>query len=73
MIGAAYAIALNTFREAVRDRIRAHYHDPPELDTPTYKTLIGTTRKYAVPLMELFDDERLTMRRGAVRLLRARR
>ncbi len=57
---------------ALRDRIRAHFREHPELDTPTYKALIGTTRKYAVPLMELFDDERLTMRRGEVRLLRGR-
>ena len=35
-----------------------------------YKALIGTSRRTAVPLMELFDAERLTVRRGEVRRLR---
>ena len=41
-----------------------------ELDTPAYKALIGTSRRTAVPLMELFDAERLTVRRGETRVLR---
>jgi selenocysteine-specific elongation factor len=49
-----------------------HFAQRDELDTPAYKALIGTSRRTAVPLMELFDAERLTVRRGEVRLLRAR-
>ena len=40
------------------------------LDTTAYKQLIGTSRKYAVPLMELFDAEQLTRREGERRVLR---
>ncbi|HKJ25734.1 MAG TPA: SelB C-terminal domain-containing protein, partial [Myxococcota bacterium] len=54
----------------LRRRVREHLERQGELDTPAYKSLIGTTRKHAVPLMELFDGERLTVRRGDVRVLR---
>jgi selenocysteine-specific elongation factor len=56
--------------EALRERVRAHFAVHDELDTPAYKALIGTSRRTAVPLMELFDAERLTVRRGDVRRLR---
>jgi selenocysteine-specific elongation factor len=56
--------------EALRERIRAHFESHDELDTPAYKALIGTSRRTAVPLMELFDAERLTVRVGEVRKLR---
>jgi selenocysteine-specific elongation factor len=57
----------------LRERVVAHLREHETLDTPTYKSLIGTTRKYAVPLMELFDGEHLTMRAGEARILRRKR
>ncbi len=39
-------------------------------DDTQYKRLIGTSRRTAVPLMELFDQEHLTVRSGAARVLR---
>jgi len=59
--------------EALRQRVRSHFESHESLDTQTYKSLIGTTRRTAVPLMELFDEEHLTYRRGEVRLLRRKR
>jgi len=56
--------------EALRLRVLHHFESHDELDTKSYKALIGTTRRTAVPLMELFDGERLTVRRGEVRRLR---
>jgi selenocysteine-specific elongation factor len=58
--------------EALRDRVRAHFADHDSLDTKTFKELIGTTRRTAVPLMELLDTEQFTARRGEVRVLRDR-
>ena len=55
--------------DALRERVQAHFAEHDSLDTPTYKTLIGTTRRTAVPLMELFDAEHLTVRRDNVRRL----
>jgi selenocysteine-specific elongation factor len=56
--------------DALRERIVAHLREHGRLETPAYKALIGTTRRTAVPLMELFDEQRLTMRKGDARLLR---
>jgi selenocysteine-specific elongation factor len=56
--------------DALRDRVVAHLRARGSLDTKTYKELIGASRKYAVPLMELFDAEHLTIRRGEERVLR---
>jgi selenocysteine-specific elongation factor len=58
--------------DALRQRVLEHFAHRDELDTPAYKALIGTSRRTAVPLMELFDAERLTVRRGEVRRLRER-
>jgi selenocysteine-specific elongation factor len=59
--------------DELRERVVAHLREHQTLDTQTYKSLIGTTRKYAVPLMELFDAEHLTMRAGEARVLRRKR
>ncbi len=59
--------------DELRERVIAHLREHQTLDTPTYKSLIGTTRKYAVPLMEFFDGEHLTMRAGEARVLRRKR
>ena len=56
--------------DALRARVIAHLDAHGALETKAYKELIGTTRKYAVPLMELFDAEHLTVRRGETRVLR---
>jgi selenocysteine-specific elongation factor len=58
--------AVEALRGRVVEWIRAH----GPLDTPSYKKLIGTTRKHAVPLMELLDAQQLTLRRGETRILR---
>ena len=58
--------------DELREKVVAHLEEHGELTTTAYKDLIGTTRKFAVPLMELFDAEHLTMRRGETRVLRRR-
>lgn len=45
-------------------------HEPERLiDVPTFKTLAGVSRKYAIPLLEYFDRERVTRRAGDKRLI----
>jgi selenocysteine-specific elongation factor len=58
--------------DALRERLVAHLRTHGDLETRAYKELIGTSRKHAVPLMELFDAERLTLRVANRRVLRAR-
>ncbi len=59
--------------DAVRERVVAHLQQHGGIETPAYKTLIGTSRKHAVPLMELFDQQRVTLRVGNKRVLRGTR
>ena len=40
-----------------------------ELDTQTLKTLIGASRRTAMPLMALLDDLQITRRDGSLRRL----
>lgn len=56
--------------DALRARVLAYLREHGRIETLAYKALIGTTRRTAIPLMELFDAERLTLRRGDVRVLR---
>lgn len=39
------------------------------IDVPTFKNLAGISRKYAIPLLEYFDRERITRRAGDKRLI----
>ncbi len=56
--------------EALRERLVAFLRQQREIDPAAYKTLTGQTRKHTVPLMEYFDTEKVTLRRGNVRVLR---
>lgn len=39
------------------------------IDVPTFKDLAGISRKYAIPLLEYFDSEKITSRAGDKRLI----
>ena len=54
----------------LRERVVAYLREHGEINPAAYKTLTGQTRKFTVPLMEFFDTEKLTARRGNVRVLR---
>jgi selenocysteine-specific elongation factor len=56
--------------DALRERLLGYLRLHGAIDTPAYKALIGTPRRTAVPLMELFDAQRLTLRSGERRVLR---
>lgn len=45
-------------------------HEPQRvIDVPTFKTLAGVSRKYAIPLLEYFDREQVTRRAGDKRMI----
>ena len=56
--------------DALAARLRAHLSAHPEITAQQWKELSGVTRKYAIPLAEHFDAEKLTLRVGDVRRLR---
>ena len=58
--------------ESLKARLK-HYgaaHEPDRLiDVGAFKDLAGVSRKYAIPLLEYFDRERVTRRAGDKRLI----
>jgi selenocysteine-specific elongation factor len=55
---------------ALRDRLLAFLRERREITTQDFKDLVGASRKYAIPLAEYFDRERVTLRVGDHRVLR---
>ncbi len=53
--------------EALTDRIRGLRGQA--LDIATFKQLAGVSRKYAIPLLEYLDRERITVKQGSQRLV----
>lgn len=53
----------------IKDRLVASI-DEGGITVSSFKEMIGTTRKYALPLLEYFDRNRVTVRVGDVRKLR---
>lgn len=53
--------------EKLKNAVRAHKAKSPNVDVGTFKDLFGITRKYAIPLLEYLDRERVTRRMGDVR------
>ena len=62
------AQALTDLRGRLVEHLRAH----GRIDTAAFKEMVGGSRKYAIPLAEHFDKERLTLRVGDERVLRGR-
>jgi selenocysteine-specific elongation factor len=63
-----HAEVIKTLQTRLHDYGAAH--EPARLiDVPTFKTLAGVSRKYAIPLLEYFDREQVTRRAGDKRLI----
>ncbi len=57
---------------ALRARLVAHFATDPTLTPQQWKALCEVSRKFAIPLIEYFDAEKLTLRVGDNRKLRSR-
>jgi hypothetical protein len=55
--------------DALRQRIVAQKTKTPKLNVGNFKDLFGVTRKYAIPLLEYLDRERVTRRVGDERII----
>jgi selenocysteine-specific elongation factor len=53
--------------ERLRQSLAAYKTNSPKIDVAKFKELTGVTRKYAIPLLEYFDRERVTKRVGDAR------
>lgn len=62
------ATALSKLKQLLQDY--AAKNEPDRLiDVPAFKDLAGISRKYAIPLLEYFDRERVTRRAGDKRII----
>lgn len=59
----------DTFADIER-QLRAHLAQQGEISAAEFRDLLHISRKYAIPLLEHFDNQRLTMRVGDKRVLR---
>ena len=55
--------------EALRKTVAAQKAASPKIDVARFKELTGVSRKYAIPLLEWLDRERVTRRAGDERLI----
>jgi selenocysteine-specific elongation factor len=53
--------------EELRGLIAAQKKKSPKMDVAMFKELTGVSRKYAIPLLEYLDRERVTKRVGDAR------
>jgi selenocysteine-specific elongation factor len=56
----------------IRTRVEAHLREHGRMTAAEFRDLLGTTRKYAVPLLEWLDAHAVTIRNGDYRTLRKR-
>lgn len=56
----------------IRSRVEAHFRDHDGMTAAEFRDLLGTSRKYAVPLLEWLDSHGVTIRDGDYRRLRKR-
>jgi selenocysteine-specific elongation factor len=56
--------------QSIQDRLVSYLREKKEIGPGDVKDLLGITRKYAIPLMEYFDAQRVTVRQGERRVLR---
>jgi len=55
--------------EQAKALLLAHLAEHPSISVPTFKDLLGVTRKHAIPYLEHFDQIKLTRRQGDERVL----
>ncbi len=56
--------------EAIRTDLKRHLEEKKEITMAEFRDLAKTSRKFAVPIMEYFDSQKLTQRVGDKRVLR---
>jgi selenocysteine-specific elongation factor len=55
--------------DALRDQLKAYKAKSARIDVSSFKDLTGVSRKYAIPLLEHLDRERITRRDGDSRII----
>jgi selenocysteine-specific elongation factor len=53
--------------EQLKQQVRSMKTQSPQIDVARFKDVTGVSRKYAIPLLEYLDRERVTRRVGDAR------
>ena len=56
--------------DQIEQRLRAHLETHREISAGEFRDMLEISRKYAIPLLEHFDSQRITLRTGDKRILR---
>jgi selenocysteine-specific elongation factor len=56
----------------IRKRVEGHLVENDRMTAAQFRDMLGTSRKYAVPLLEWLDAHAVTIRNGDYRMLRKR-
>ena len=59
-----------TVLDAIEAELRRYLEQQGEITAGAFRDLLHISRKYAIPLLEHFDNQRLTVRVGDKRVLR---
>ncbi|AAR33437.1 selenocysteine-specific translation elongation factor [Geobacter sulfurreducens] len=54
----------------IREKLMAYLREKGEIMPPEFRELTGLSRKFMIPLLEFFDQEKITIRVGDKRVLR---
>lgn len=54
---------------AAIDQLHRYFEDHQDIDIASFRDLLNTSRKYAIALLEYFDQQRITKRVGDIRVL----
>jgi selenocysteine-specific elongation factor len=57
--------------DQLRQTLRTHLTEKGEMTAASFRDLIGSSRKYTIPLLEYFDRDGLTIRIGDIRRLKS--
>lgn len=72
--GAFVKVGDDLYRDAqiaqIRARVEAHFGESERMTAAEFRDMLGTSRKYAVPLLEWLDAHNVTVRHGDYRQLR---
>ena len=56
--------------DLLKERLAGRKNENPRITVPEFKELAGVSRKYAIPLLEFLDSQKITRRDGDARVIR---
>jgi selenocysteine-specific elongation factor len=56
--------------DSIKQHLRTHLEEKGDISAGEFRDLLHISRKYAIPLLEYFDNQRITVRMGDKRVLR---